>query len=129
MDRAALGSIPALAPEWLWDMGWAGNLIEPTRRVCECAPNRDPTAECANHLTRNTNSTPREGSRQMQNETPQESQIILFDQCLQRFSAWGPGSVKITPLLAVGAARRLQDRLLKVRPWTCSGRPSCAHPS
>src|SRR5208282_2430869 len=40
--------------------------------VCECAPNRDPTAECANHLTRNTNSTPREGSCQMQNETPQE---------------------------------------------------------
>src|SRR5208337_5162427 len=39
------------------------------RQSCECAPNRDPTAECANYLTRNTNSTPREGSRQMQNET------------------------------------------------------------
>src|SRR5208282_2323510 len=123
MDRAALGSIPALAPEWLWDMGWAGNLIEPTRRVCECAPNRDPTAECANYLTRNTNSTPREGSRQMQNETPQESQIILFDQCLQRFSAWDPGSVKNHIYAAVCAKGSAEHRL----GGRCLGAPQPAY--
>src|SRR5208337_2859812 len=82
----------------------------PTGARCERAPNRDPTAECANYLTRNTNSTPREGSRQMQNETPQESQIILFDLCLQRFSAWGPGSVK-NHTLAVMKAQRKGERI------------------
>src|SRR5208282_6096187 len=91
--------------------------------VCECAPNRDPTAECANHLTRNTNSTPREGSRQMQNETPQESQIILFDQCLQRFSAWDPGSVKNHIYAAVCAKGSAEHRL----GGRCLGAPQPAY--